>query len=139
MNAGSPTERLHCQSDDHAAVVSRRRFAGGVFAATAFALFPETGTGENGRTQALDAELGPKPEDLSVTDWNEVRARYSNLLRVYGDRLSLEEKHHAVRILTANQHMLASIRSFKVQNGDPSACTLRLYDQSNMHSSPNGI
>jgi hypothetical protein len=72
------------------------------------------------------SELGVKPEGLSVEDWDEVHAKYSNLLRVYGKRLSAEEKHRLIAILTTNQHMLVSVRSFEVQNSDPSACTLRL-------------
>jgi hypothetical protein len=72
------------------------------------------------------SELGVRPEGLSVEDWDEVQAKYSNLLRVYGKRLSAEEKHRLIAILTTNQHMLVSIRSFEVKNSDPSACTLRL-------------
>ena len=125
--------------DAHAAAVSRRRFAGSALVAAGVALFPEMAAGENGEALAPIVDPGPKPEDLSAADWEEVRARYSNLLRVYGGRLSLEEKRHAVRILITNQHMLASIRSFIVQNGDPSACTLRLCGQSGRESSPNGI
>jgi hypothetical protein len=45
---------------------------------------------------------------------------------VYGKRLSVDEKQRLKVILTTNQHMLVSIRSFEVQNGDTSACTLRL-------------
>jgi hypothetical protein len=110
------------------AAFSRRRFAGTIVAAAAIALLPDATAGENGNIQGQEKDPGSRPEDLSVADWDEVRARYSELLRVYGERLSAEEKQHAVRILTTNQHMLASIRSFVVQNGDPSACTLRIYE-----------
>ena len=67
-----------------------------------------------------------QPPDLSTEDWAEVQAKYANVLRVYGSRLSPDEKHRAVTILTRHQYMLASIRTFVVQNDDPSACTLRL-------------
>jgi len=113
-------------SDDVGAV-SRRRFTGGAVAIVASALCPVIAPGEDKRNPSVGTDIGLKPEDLSVADWNEVRARYSNLLRVYGKRLSLEEKRKSVDILTTNQHMLASIRSFVVQNGDVSACTLRVY------------
>jgi hypothetical protein len=73
------------------------------------------------------SDPGPKPPDLSLADWGEVRAKYSNMLRVYGERLSPAEKKRAVKVLIQHQHMLASIRKFVVQNEDPSACTLRLY------------
>jgi hypothetical protein len=124
---------------DNVAAVSRRKFAGSIVAAAAIALFPETVVGDDEKAQDSGTYLGAKPEDLSVEDWNEVRARYSNVLRVYGERLSSREKHSVARILTTNQHMLASIRSFVVQNGDPSACTLRVYDQSSTHAPANGI
>jgi hypothetical protein len=114
------------ESPDNVAALSRRRFAGGAIAAAAVALLPAAAVGDDGKVQDLRTDLGPKPEDLSVADWDEVRARYSELLRVYGERLSAEEKRRTVRILTTNQRMLASIRSFVVQNGDPSACTLRI-------------
>jgi hypothetical protein len=71
-------------------------------------------------------DIGEKPEDLSIPNWEEVRTRYANVLRVYGARLSPEQKQRIARILTENQHMLASVRAFVVQNGDASACTLRL-------------
>jgi hypothetical protein len=73
------------------------------------------------------AEIGPKPPDLSLADWAEVQAKYANIVRVYGSRLTPDEKRRTITILTRHQHMLASIRTFVVQNEDPSACTLRLY------------
>lgn len=104
--------------------VSRRKFAACVMASTAFLLpLPATAQSE---TANSDRDLGPKPNGMADEDWNEVKARYANVLRVYGSRLSAPEKQRVVRILTTNQHMLASIRSFHVANGDPSACTLRL-------------
>ena len=72
------------------------------------------------------SDIGPKPPNLSLADWGEVQAKYANALRVYGERLAPEEKRRLVVILTRHQHMLASIRTFVVQNDDPSACTLRL-------------
>ena len=110
--------------------VSRRRFAGSALAVAASSLLPMTAASEEPRAEKPTADLGPKPEDLSSADWNEVGARFSNLMRVYGERLSIEQQRHAIRILTTNQHMLASIRNFAVQNGDPSACTLRVYQPS---------
>jgi hypothetical protein len=106
--------------------VSRRRFAVSGITVAAVSLMPATAVGEDERTSAPRTVLGVRPEGLSAADWDEVRAKYSNLLRVYEKRLSVEEKERLVRILTTNQHMLASIRSFEVQNGDPSACTLRI-------------
>jgi hypothetical protein len=107
-------------------VLSRRNFARKTIGIAAIALLPiaDPTTGEALQSSAVN--LPDKPQDLSDADWGEVQARYSNLLRVYGARLSQEEKRRLVNILTTNQHMLASIRKFIVQNGDPSACTLRV-------------
>ncbi|QNI30284.1 hypothetical protein H7849_13960 [Alloacidobacterium dinghuense] len=107
--------------------VTRRRFAGSLVAGLAGTLCP-IADGQTAKDGEAEANIGLKPDDMSVADWDEVRARYSNVLRVYGQRLSLEEKRKTVEILATNQHMLASIRSFVVQNGDVSACTLRVYD-----------
>ena len=109
------------------AALSRRSFAGGAVAAAAAALIPAAAAQKTEKPAAMETDLGVKPEGLSDADWDEVRARYANLLRVYGERLSADEKRRAVKILTTNQHMLASIRLFVTQNADASACTLRLY------------
>ena len=103
---------------------SRRLFGKNAAATAAIALLPLTA--EASSVSVSVQHLGPIPEGLSVDDWDEVYAKYSNLLRVYGSRLSAEEKHRLVNILTTNQRMLVSIRSFEVQNGDPSACVLHL-------------
>jgi hypothetical protein len=113
---------------DNAALVSRRYFARNVVATAAVSLIPSVATSAEKITPSSSSPLGPIPEGLSEADWDEVYAKYKNLLRVYGERLSSGEKHTLVNILTTNQHMLASIRSFAVQNGDPSACTIRVYD-----------
>jgi hypothetical protein len=121
---------------DNVAAPNRRQFAGSLVAAATSLLLPAAAAAADkapDNTKAEDSAIDPelrrlRPEGFSDADWNEVQARYSNLLRVYGERLSSEEKRRTVRILITNQHMLVSVRSFVVQNGDPSACTLRLYD-----------
>jgi hypothetical protein len=105
--------------------LSRRLFGKKVFATTATTLLPTSAIAKTSTVPA-SPHLGLKPEGLSAADWDEVGAQFVNLLRVYGKRLSAEDKHRLIRILTTNQQMLVSIRSFEVQNGDPSACTLRL-------------
>ena len=95
-------------------------------AAAASALFVTQAVAEP--VEAVPAGIGAKPEDLSAADWGQVRARYANVLRVYGERLSAGERERILRILTTNQRMLASIRTFDVENGDTAACTLRVVD-----------
>jgi tRNA A37 N6-isopentenylltransferase MiaA len=104
--------------------LSRRLFGKNVLGTTAATLLPTAAVAKT--STVPEQHLGSKPEGLSAADWDEVHAKYLNLLRVYGKRLSAEDKQRLIRILTTNQQMLVSIRSFEVQNGDPSACTLRL-------------
>jgi hypothetical protein len=111
---------------DNAESINRRSFARRLVATTAIVLTPTLPSHAEKVTTPSAANIGPKPEGLSQADWDEVQAKYTNLLRVYGARLSAEEKHSLVNIFTTNQHMLVSIRSFSVNNGDPSACTLRV-------------
>lgn len=113
-------------SQNQSLSLSRRLFGKRVFATTAATLLPTAAVARTSIVPASAQDLGLKPEGLSVADWDEVHAKYLNLLRVYGKRLSAEERHRLIRVLTTNQQMLVSIRSFEVQNGDPSACTLRL-------------
>jgi hypothetical protein len=114
------------RSSEQSSSFSRRLFGKNAIATAAMTILPPAALAESNSVSTSVQHLGAKPEGFSDDDWNEVYARYSNLLRVYGSRLSAEEKRQLVNILTTNQHMLVSIRSFEVQNGDPSACTLRL-------------
>ena len=111
---------------DNTESIDRRSFARSLVATTAIVLTPTFTSNTEKVTSPSVANIGPKPEGLSDADWDEVQAKYTNLLRVYGARLSAGEKHTLANILTTNQHMLVSIRSFSVSNGDPSACTLRV-------------
>jgi hypothetical protein len=107
--------------------MSSSRFSRRTFASVAAAALVQ-GTQLAGCAKPADPnDIGPKPLDLSSEDWGEVRAKYSNLLRVYGERLTADEKRHSLSVLIRHQHMLASIRGFVVQNDNASACTLRLY------------
>jgi len=110
-------------------LLSRRVFSRHAMVAASLGLLPLNPIAEQTHAaHGLDnsSVLGDKPEDLSASEWEEVRTRYANVLRIYGARLSPEQKQRIVRILTENEHMLSSIRAFIVQNGDPSACTLRV-------------
>jgi hypothetical protein len=103
--------------------ISRRLFAQKFLSTAAIGVLPST---------AVEAIVPPvtnapgRPEDFSDQDWDELQARYKNLLRVNSYRLSPSEKQHLLHILITNQYMLKSIRSFVVQNSDSSAITLRL-------------
>ena len=64
----------------------------------------------------------------AATD-SEINARYTNALRVYGDRLSESQRQRLRKILAQNQRMLANIRKFPLKNADSPATTLRLEPQ----------
>jgi len=71
------------------------------------------------RAQAGKSGLTPSQE-------REVEARLANIVRKYGDRLSEDQRQHLRRILAYNEKLLASIRKFPLQNGDPPASILKL-------------
>jgi hypothetical protein len=103
---------------------SRREFGSTVVGAAAIALLPSSLTQTDEKPRGFEEPAAG--DHLSEMDSNQVRARYSNLLGVYGSRLSADEKRRAMNILVVNEQMLAAVRLFVTQNADPSACTLRL-------------
>ena len=102
--------------------VTRRQFAGtlgSVLLGGALPALPATSF------QGTQEGLGSRPHLIEDADWQELQARYRNVIRVYGSRLSGAQRHSLGQVLTTNQRMLASIRAFIVQNQDVSACTFR--------------
>jgi hypothetical protein len=63
--------------------------------------------------------------DLTPEQTKEVEAKLANIVRKYGSRLSDEQRGHLRRIVSYNEKMLASIRGFPLQNGDPPASVLK--------------
>jgi hypothetical protein len=110
-------------ASDRVDAISRRTFTRNILSTAAVGVIPITSAGTEPVPEKAAVQ---RPEDLTEADWDELQARYKNLIRVYGQRLSPSEENHVLHILTTNQHMLASIRTFVVQNGDVSASTLRL-------------
>jgi hypothetical protein len=79
-------------------------------------------TGLQTQTKVEDnAKLGITPEQAA-----EVDAKLANIIRKFGSRLSDEQRQHLRRILAYNERMLAGVRAFSVQNGDPPASVLRV-------------
>jgi hypothetical protein len=68
----------------------------------------------------------PAGAGLSEAENAEVEARYNNVIRQYGDRLSEEQRQRIRRILTANERMMSHIREFPLVNGDTPATVLKL-------------
>jgi hypothetical protein len=78
--------------------------------------------------ESKPGEKSPDKSSRSLTpdQAQEVEARLANIVRKYGNRLSEEQRQHLRRILTYNERMLASIRTFSLQNGDPPASVLKI-------------
>lgn len=105
--------------------VSRRRFgrdavlAGALTLSSAGLLAGENRTA--GASSPATDLLGLESEQAQ-----EVEAKLSNIIRKYGDRLMFAQREHLRRILAYNEKMLASVRAFSLQNGDPPASVLRI-------------
>jgi hypothetical protein len=84
-----------------------------------------------GLTAALAVTPGacqstPSASHEKKTD-DESEARYQQILRRYGSRLSEAQRQHLKKILAYNEKLLAPIRSFQLANGQPAATVLKFY------------
>ena len=64
---------------------------------------------------------------LPAADQAEVEAKFADVVRKYGDRLSEEQKTRVRTVLARHQRMLMRVRAFPLENGDAPATGLRLY------------
>lgn len=116
--------------------VSRRRFGLDAAAMAALTVSPisllagarepggenSAGAGPQSQAKAGDnSKLGITAEQAA-----EVEAKLANIVRKFGSRLSIEQREHLRRILAYNERMLAGVRAFELQNGDPPASVLRV-------------
>jgi hypothetical protein len=67
------------------------------------------------------------PASLPAADEAAVNAKYANVIRSYGDRLSPAQRLRARETLVQHQRMLKRIREFALENGYAPATGLRLY------------
>ena len=65
-------------------------------------------------------------EGLSQIGQEEVESRYQNVIRVWGHRLSNEQRERVHRVLVANTRVMQPMRAFQLENGDPPAQVLRV-------------
>ena len=107
-------------SSSDASKISRRNFGRHAAAVAALSLSPATvlAAPQDSRQESL-AEAAPEPTQ-------DVEAKLANIIRKYGSRLSGAQREHLRRILIYNEKMLASVRAFSLQNGDPPASVLRV-------------
>jgi hypothetical protein len=110
--------------------ISRREFGRGAAMAAAISLSPASLLAAHHNRHALassnsvsDQETAPK---LTPEQNRDVDAKLANIIRKYGERLSEAQRQHLRRILAYNETMLAPIRAFALQNGDPPVTILKL-------------
>src|SRR5690349_8081753 len=99
--------------------LTRRKFAQHAAWAGLSAAFAATPVAGN-------AQASKPPEKPSLTD---SEARYQQIMRKYGDRLSEEQRKRVLKILAYNEKLLAPIRSFPLDNGQPAATVLKFYEE----------
>jgi len=76
-------------------------------------------------SRLLDSQV--RTPTLANGDQAAVEAKYANVIRKYGDRLSAAQRTRARETLVSHQRMLMRIRDFALENGDAPATGLRLY------------
>jgi hypothetical protein len=103
--------------------ISRRNFGrGAAWTGLATALNPS----------ALVAQgRGGGQTPLPPQDQAEVDAKFTDMVRKYGDRLTEDQKTRARGVLARHQRMLMRVREFPLENGDAPSTELRLYPRGN--------
>jgi hypothetical protein len=128
-------------ADTKSARISRREFgldaAVAATAAAAFSLSPPSlltrrrdldnisPTIPAGEQESAKAKLTPEQS-------RDVEAKLANIIGKYGERLSEEQREHLRRILAYNETLLAPIRAFALQNGDPPVTVSKLSSGENI-------
>jgi hypothetical protein len=111
-------------------MISRREFGRNLAIAGAASLAsPGLLAGAAASAEATPAQQH-KPDQplqgLTPEQDAEVEARLASALNKYGSRLSPEQTKHLRRVLAQNERLLAPVRAFPLQNGDPPASVLRI-------------
>ncbi|MGD0427247.1 MAG: hypothetical protein ABSC10_11050 [Candidatus Acidiferrales bacterium] len=116
-----------------AARISRREFGldAAVAAALSLSVSPSGLLGERRDRDTISPAIAASEQDslgpkLTAEQSRDVEAKLANIIRKYGERLSEEQRKHLRRILAYNETMLAPIRAFTLQNGDPPVTVLKL-------------
>ena len=112
--------------NDHKPKISRRDFA--VSAALATAAIAAVPTDllaqEKSVAEAAKPET-PQPPKLSAASQAEFEARYAEVLRKYGSRLTEEQKKDVHKSLLSQQQSLDQIRAFPLENWDEPATVFK--------------
>src|SRR5579863_7707117 len=74
----------------------------------------------------LAAQSEPPSTSRKETD-SDTETRYQRIIRLYGNRLSDEQRKRLRKILAYNEKLLAPVRAFPLENGQPAATVLKFY------------
>lgn len=129
-NSGAPNKDAN-GADSKSVRISRREFGLDAALAAALVVSPPSlltarrdsdnisPTNPVGEQETAAVKLTPEQS-------RDVEAKLANIIRKYGERLSEEQRQHLRRILAYNETMLAPVRAFALQNGDPPITVLKL-------------
>ena len=114
--------------------ISRRRFNFEAAAVAATSFSPAArllDANAEAQVQPTESKLqGEGSLGLTADEVRDADAKLANAIRDFGGRLSDEQRKRLRRILLYNEKMLASIRVFHLENGDPPASVLKYFEDS---------
>ena len=108
-----PTEFMSLKTPQQPPGVTRRQF------------------GKQAAFASLSAALAVTPaagQADAASSSDDIEARYQQVIRRYGEHLSEEQRKRVRKILAYNEKLLAPIRSFPLENGQPAATVLKFYE-----------
>jgi hypothetical protein len=120
--------------------ISRRQFSRKAALAAAASISAPALLGTTAAPSAsVQDQKGEPLKGLTPQQVADVDAKFANILRKYGDRFSDDQKKRLRRILAQHQRLMAPVREFAVQNGDPPASVLRVsFDRQSEHKEGSG-
>jgi hypothetical protein len=139
------SDSAHARPESKAApepppAISRRQFSrkAALVAAASISAPALLGATSAPSTPVQDQKAEPL-KGLTPQQTAEVDAKLANILRKHGDRFSDDQKKRLRRILAQHQRLMAPVREFAVQNGDPPASVLRVsFDRLSEHKEGSG-
>ena len=106
--------------------ISRRDFAvSAALATAAFAAVPTDVLAQEKTAAEGSKPEAPQPPKLSAASQADLEARYSEVLRKFGARLSEAQKKDVHRLLVPQQQGLDQIRAFPLENWDEPATVFK--------------
>jgi hypothetical protein len=75
---------------------------------------------------AVETIASPAAADLPTVSQTAIDAKYANVIRKFGDRLTEEQRKRVRDIIANHERMLARIRAVPLENADAPATGFRL-------------